>query len=507
MIYEFKSFMRSIFKQQSGLIYFSSVCVLMLVNFGFFPLSGGEEQYMGLTAQWINPEWITNSFTFTEFPGTRLVFQYITAPFITAFGIQKATFLLRIITLLLASLPLSILIKKIRIPLVGGVLALQLFFSLGQNLFGGEWMVNTYEPKALAYVFALWAVVQFLKNKYLSVAFLLALSTYFHFLIGGWILIVLGILMLVGKKWNSSLKSLGLYSIMMFPFIIYLFNGYFRTALSADAVVDPSWVYCYYRLPHHTGIFTSYEFFVHDSLVGVLLTLIGFVLSIKLLKKAKGIDEKLYSLVIIAFGLNLIFVVAAWVDGILLDQKASFLIKYYPFRTNSIALLLLLLLGTKAVFFWIKDKLTNTKLVTSCLVILVILSALRVNNEYRFSRLEKDIEFEQIVSQIKNTTKKDAVFTAVGIPLYDGRLNRFSRLTERELVATFKFTPAENNKIVEWYKRVAVVAAINKSPSIELNQHRATYGITHLISTRILEEVKGKELIRNNEYIVYELND
>ncbi len=207
--------------------YYLGILALLVINFLAFSLAGGEEQYLGFTAQWSDPNWIVNSFSFTEFAGTRLVFQWITAPFVSFFGIETAAYVLRFLNFAAIALPISLLFKRMNYSWLVSLVALQCFFILGQSFFGGEWIIKTYEPKSIAYIFVFFAIYYFSIEDYIKCSIHLVLATYFHFLVGGWVLILLGIILLTRKEWIPSVKALSIYILLLSPFIIYLFQCYF----------------------------------------------------------------------------------------------------------------------------------------------------------------------------------------------------------------------------------------------------------------------------------------
>lgn len=487
-------------KEHLDLKLYFGVLILLLVNFLFAPIAGGEEQYLGFTAQWNNPNWIIDSFSFTEFAGTRLIFQWLTAPFVEYLGIEWAAYVLRFINFAVLAMPLSLLLKRFSYSLVISVLALQCFFIMGQNLFGGEWIVKTYEPKSIAYIFVFYALYAFSISRYISTAVYLVLATYFHFLVGGWVLILLGVILLFERKWIPSIRALGLYFLLLSPFVFYLFQGYFGDVVIRENRTS-DWIYCYYRLPHHTGIFQSYEFFLDHAITGVLFTFLVFLLTF-----SKGIfryTQTERKLIQISFGINLLFVILAWVDGIYLDQKASFLIKYYPFRLNSLGLLFSSLVSIKTLYQIVVNNIRINTIVYALSLIILIIS---INSYHRSSTLSEDMEFDDIARQAMILTEPNSVFVLLDIPIYDGRNYRFPRLSRRDVLANFKFTPAESGKLYEWYDRVRAESKMIDNPEL-LEKYMPLYNFTHLVSKDILESERLELIYSNDTYKMYRIDD
>ena len=113
---------------------------------------------------------------------------------------------------------------------------------------------ESFEPKSIAYIFLFYALNDLLEHKYSRTGMFLAISTYFHILVGGWFLVALLIYLALNRKFKEAFKTVLFYSLICLPFAIYLFNGYFLNP-SPETEINLDWVYVYYRLPHHLGIF------------------------------------------------------------------------------------------------------------------------------------------------------------------------------------------------------------------------------------------------------------
>ena len=133
----------------SILLIFSILCLNKLG----FQLTGGEEEYLAFSKQYMNPAWIQDSFSMTEYAGTRIVFQLIFGSILYFFDFEFVVFFGRIINFLLISVPLAFIFNHLKFKWIHTLIIIQLFVMSSQNFFGGEWMIGGLEPKSFAYIY------------------------------------------------------------------------------------------------------------------------------------------------------------------------------------------------------------------------------------------------------------------------------------------------------------------------------------------------------------------
>ena len=173
--------------------------------------------------------------------------------------------------------------------------------------------------------------------------FFLALATYFHVLVGGWVLLLFFFFFLFNKNWKPWKKSMTIYILLISPFLVYLISGYFLSS-GTSSEVNINFAYVYYRLPHHLGIALDWPFFIEHHLSGILMTLVAFIITFQIRKTLSGIRRDLASIVLIAFSINILFVLVAIGDNLFFEKSGGLFLKYYPFRTDSFALFIIYLL-------------------------------------------------------------------------------------------------------------------------------------------------------------------
>lgn len=463
-------------------------------------VSGGEEHYLTFAKQFTNPEWIPGSFTLTEYPGTRLIFQWIVGPLVEIMGFEPFVFWSRLVNFLLLSIPLALIFRKLRLGILETFVLVQLFVMSEQNLLGGEWIIKSFEPKSLAYAFVFFGIYFMLQSRYLLVGIALAVATYFHVLVGAWCMLAIGMLLLFEWNWKAILQASLPYMVCCAPFALYLADGYFSPAVSADEI-NTDWVYCYYRLAKHLGIFYFWEFFKSTHLVGVILTLGAFSLVLVLKRFAENkMLERLLIIAAIGFCINLVFVMVAYLDHAMLDNSGGLGLKYYPFRLNSIASLFLLI----SIYLWVRTKFGQrwkARLGWTVLVLVGVLSAGQVVNNVKRS-LKTDTDFDQMCVYIHNNTAQEAKFGLIGQSNKNRTYWGFIRKAERENFSVTKFIPADKQKIPEWYRRNVEHIAMNKKPELA-GSVAFKFGLDYILSDQKLNEDDLTMIHKQGAYQLY----
>lgn len=452
-----------------------SIALMLCACYLPYPVSGGENQYLAMAKQFMYPDWIPNSFTLTEFPGSRVVFQYIFGWPLKYMSIESAARFYRVINFFLVAFPLYKVLKHINLKNVTILLLIQVFLT-GQNQLGGEWMIGTFEPKTVSYVFFLWAFWFWLRKWPYKMLVAGVLACYFHIIVGGWFFIGLGLVSLFQNHWKHLLKPAVLAVVLLAPFVLYL-----SPLLLADGPVsDPSadYIYAYYRLPNHLGIATSMDYFISHHLKKTIITTVLFVLSFALQSKIK---PELRPWIRVGFGISLFYVGIAMLDSFYLDKQASFGLKYYPFRLNSFAYFLVI----TSVFVWVQQQLESRRWDGSKWLFLLAIGLMvgkGIDSSRSYLRSKKSIHPELDEWVLQNTEKTDVFL--LDIIDFAGPYNKnFIRLSERENYAVDKFVPAEKTKIIEWYRRQKVLVKIVKSKKYELNTLQQE-GINFIISEK-----------------------
>jgi len=461
--------------------YFLLCFALMVVNKLGFDVSGGEEQYLAFSRQYLDPEWIPGSFSLTEFAGSRIVFQWIMGFFMQRFSFEAVVFGARLVNFLLLSIPLGLFFHRLRFSLPFVFVAFQLFLMSEQNLFGGEWIIKTFEPKTVAYIFVFFALYHLTRSEHRAVAVHLALATYFHVLIGGWTILVIGLLQLSERHLRKAIEMAALYGIVVLPFALYLFSGYFGNEPPASGY-NLDWIYCYYRLPNHIGIWVTTDYFLKGHALGVALTLAMFAAGFWWKRYLRDTFRMLNNLMLIIFAINLLFVGVVATDHFIFDNSGGFGLKYYPFRTNALGMFLALIIVLKLLHDKLRATRYHTWIFRVVFVVILLLAAAQVVNNIKRSvkYFRADPDYRALCHYISQHTRKSDVFLLLQPDYGNPEYYAFNRRAERENFVVAKFVSAERTKLAEWYQRMNAFhrARRNLDSIVGL---RELYGVNYIV--------------------------
>ena len=239
------------------------------------------------------------------------------------------------------------------------------------------------------------------------------LGSYFHILVGGYAFtyLIASLLLFGGSKHRVKyLKLLAIYIVCLIPFVIYLKSAVVNTV---DHSPSADWIYSYYRHPHHIGLFKSLGYFYSKHFYGVLLSIFALIFSIYFFKV--NTNEKLARLnhfILLSLAGVLIWVVIAYFD------TEGILIKYYPFRVNTLTTLLLTLLVTHFLFTAIKQEfLSIFQFMIVCVSLIYLLKLGKPTLENMYAYLFEDTHTELIdaCDYIKQNTPRDAVILSLKV--------------------------------------------------------------------------------------------
>ncbi len=424
-------------------------------------LSGGEEQYLAYAKQAMDPEWIKNSISLTEKSGSRLVFQWIVGTCLQYISFETFTVIARLINYLLFAIALHTLFNKFRLPKLWTLFAFQIYILGKQSFFAGEWIFESFEPKTLAYAFLFFSLNTLLDRKIILSALLLAIGTYFHFLVTGWFVICLSIYWLFKKEYKSLLKFLISFTLLITPLGIYLYETILKQSAHFIDGINLNWAYCYGRLYHHLGIAISWDYFISKQLLGVITAIIVSVLLIRFKHKIKERDF-FASFTIIAISLSLFFVLFALYDSFILNQYAAFPLKTYPFRSMALAQFFTFLIAA----YYLNNNVNyihHKSVLSICILILFIAQSIKNYDNYSKST-NKTSSFSEMNKYIINNTPKNAVFHLNQIPYYISE--SFIRTTERDAIYIHKFIPAETYKL---YNRCVIAKELSALDNHQLS--------------------------------------
>lgn len=476
--------------------------IILCANELGWQLKGGEEQYMAFAKQYMDPEWIAGSFTLTEFAGTRILFQILIGSLLKVVEIPAGVFICRMLSYAGFAFAFGRLFQTLEFKWYWSLVCIQLFVMSPQCFFGYEWMVLSFEPKVIAYVFVILALDSSLKNQWSASGIWLSISMWFHFLVGGWMVVCLGLFLLGRRSWSEIRKFALPLFVIVTPLVFYLFGGYFNSA-PLETEFDLNWVYGYYRLPHHIGIFVTPEFFMDKEAFGVILSFVTLTAALAFRRSFSGKLKVLNQLMVIALSITLLFVFVAWIDRYVADYALAGILKFYPFRLSSFAFFAMVVLI--AGLIWQQSFILNKggSIRTGIAVVALLLGVVQVINHVK-DQFEPQFtdDYLEVVNFIRENVPEQSVFALINQPNNSSEYIAFIRLTERENFSVFKFVPGEKHKLNAWYKRQLLLEQVNNDNEMAEELSEA-YGVTHLLSQTPIPSKQA--LYTSKQFFVYAL--
>ncbi|MFC4721203.1 hypothetical protein ACFO5O_02635 [Geojedonia litorea] len=469
-------------------------CILLL-GYLSFDLNGNEEQYLLYAKQFMDPDWIASRYL-NEFPGTRLLYQFITGFLLQFMSFESLLISMRLLLCLLYAIALGKIYKTLKVSALHILLHLPVLFLLQQSFFGGSWLFVSVEPKGFSYVFIVFALYYFMKAHYRTMLVLLIIGTYFHVLVGVYVfLFFMGTLVFFEKpKQGYEFLKLGLiYVLALVPFVLYL-----RQAVTGAVEFSPSvdWIYSYFRHPHHLGIFKDLGYFYSHHFYGVCTTFIALCFSLYFHRFATSEQlKRLNGFVLLSLSWVLIAVVIAFFD------KEGVLLKYYPFRILTISTFVVSLLFSIFIFSSLRSKylqVWKTLIILISFICIVKLAKPNLKGLYVYFNQNPYLALNAMGSYVKTHTKKDAVVLSF---LSDLSLNR--RL-ERDRFVVYKFIPADMKAIPEWYERELYKRQLANNLEL-LKDRKPSYKIDYVLAKQPLKSNLLELVHREDTYYLYKL--
>jgi len=467
------------------------IFLLLCLNYLSFKLTSNEEAYLPMAKQFMDPLWMPNSFSFNEWPGNRLIFQFIAGTALKYMTFEQVAFIGRLVVFMVIAFPVGKLFKLLHVNNLPAILLFQIYL-IKQSFFAGEFIFKDFEPKSLAYIFVLTGLNCLLEGKYNIAALWSVLAAYLHILVGSWFfLVVLLFTWISTRKAGTLVRQLLLFSILLTPIFLYLAKEIFKDGSIINGInIDQ--VYVYFRNPHHLAPLSVKGYLprtiFHISIAGLL-----FLLTLFFFSKEKGSDfDALYNLNVIIF--TILFVSL----GIsLFDHNGKFL-KFYPFRLAALGSFLMYIY----IFKWVALKWSPPETMKLVLILIgfCILSVISGHTLRKFIYPVKKPEFEELVKFITQNSKKTDVFLTMED--YDLSL---SRQTDRAVFVNFKFDPGGGKKIYDWYWRIVALKKLNSNIGY-LNDILKKYKLDYVLSNHALPPTERLEpVFGNSSYCLYKI--
>ena len=487
------------------------VFIVLSVFFLGFRLKYNEEQYFAYAKAFMDKDWMPGSFLFTDFPGTRLLFQYIAGLTLRFLTFEQLTLTGRMAMFMLYAFPVAALAQLLKFNNVLLVFWLSVLYMPQQNFFGGEWIFGGLESKSVAYLFILWSLYYLLKEDLLRSVLFAALATYWHFLAAGWFGLNLFIFMIIYHR--SAAKKMFWYwtgyILIQIPLLIYLFAGLMEDKQSVINSINTNYVYTFIRNPHHIGIFQSLDYFYHHHFYKVLLAIVALILAIRVFRhQSRRLILSMNRMMMIIIIQILLFVPVAWLD------KQGSIMKFYPFRESVIAMLLFqLILLTLFRDRWIPALYRRfgshvgkkrwylahlSAIMTVFLITFGLKIVSRIEN-FQHDRPEMN-DLNQLADVLHKTSAPGDQF--LFLCGEDDINTGLPRKAERDCYFYFKFIPTTPGGIYKWYLRYTWKNKLMEHPEL-IPEFEVKNAVPYIVTCKELNAGYLTLLTSNTYYRLY----
>ncbi len=473
------------------------IFTLLCINH-FIPLpDANEEMYFGLALQYMDPSWIPDSFSFTESPGTRLLFQYPVGWALKVLSFEWVAVIGRLICYGIFSILLARIFSFLQLTNLTVFFLLQVIFNRNQSFLAGEWIFQDFETKTIAYVFVLLSIISLIKEKWRTAVLWTVPAVYFHVLVGGWYFIALFIYLMMRRLPIKMLFIYGsVFTLLVLPYLYYLSSQVLIDQREVINGVNLNWIYTYYRNPHHTVTFyMGWPWFRIHRFDGFLMLMASIVLGTIFYRKT---DHPIVrNLWIFCFATYIVLIFGIGISAV---DTTGRILKFYVYRIGSISFLFTIML----LLFELQQWITSTKYKKVLLWVMLAGCLISIPHVlYRkISKLPpKDPDYQEMIKYMKEN-----------LPLGTEVLGDFStvrfgfmRKTRCDLFITQKYVPSGGEKLYEWYQRFEDQQKLEKNWAL-LPGLLDKYEIDYIFTSENLghfEEVKLT--VKEGAYQLYEV--
>ena len=504
ILFKLRSF---IFENKNWIVNF--VLIFALIIFLMPPSEqwrSNEETYLGLAWRMFSPENLSKISALRDPVYNRFLFDYLTGFSINHIGFEWTHALGRIIVALLYSASLVTLFRSLNLSPIDSYTIILTFVYLHEDILGGESLFKGFEPKTLAYPFVFFSFYTSLKKRFKFSYFLLIIATYFHLLVG----VFWSFVTLIGQLyWTRNIKQTLLdslkYLIACSPLFLMIVVQQLQAQETVNSTPQATWIYSYFRNPHHVAPFASAKELASWS--RGILSLFGLtVASVVLYHNSRNKNEKEFSKLILALNLYLIFsLVISYFD------ENGVLGKFYLFRPSSVTLLLTLCLYV----VYLKNRLSKNINQLS-FVVLVLISVLAIPHLSSYKSIISSVKSavpDETPSYVNNLKLEQIIKSSnnMDIFLIDPELERaylsFERKYNRPTLIYYKFVPTTASEIVRWYKLLNMREELfyKGCPAKIMEEYPIRYLLTK--NDRVSVDSCGKELFKNQEVKLIKLQN
>ncbi len=421
------------------------IFALLCINH-FIPLpDANEEMYFGLALQHVEPGWVPDSFSFTESPGTRLLFQWPVGMALKVLSFEWIATLGRLLCYGIFSVLLAGIFSSFQLTNLSVFFLLQVIFNRNQAFFAGEWIFQDFETKTIAYIFILLSLRAVIKERWKASVLWTVPAVYFHVLVGGWYFIALFIYLNLKRLPLKTVISYGfLFSVLVLPYLFYLSGQVLIDQRNVINGVNLDWVYTYYRNPHHTvSFYKGWSFFRIHRFDGFLMLLAAIILGTIFYRKTDNPLVKNFWL--FAFATYILLLLAIGISAVDTTGK---ILKFYVFRIGTVSFLATCIL----LLYEVQNAINKSRFKNALVLTMLAGSLISIPHvlHRKISKLPpEDPAYQSMTEYMReNLNPGTTVLGSFNSVDFD-----FIRKTRCDLFITQKYVPSGGEKLYEWYHR------------------------------------------------------
>ena len=218
------------------LFHWGILFLLILILRGWPVPTGNELLYFVPPIRQFDPTFILNDWFFSRPFYPHYFFNLFSGLFNLLLSAETVGWLGRLLCWSLTIIALLRLGEHFGIPLWAVSLSISLWLIYGQSLVGGEFVIGTFEPKAIAYTFLLFSLTAFIKKEHIRASVLLGLTFTFHPAVGLFAILSIGpSLLILRYPLTTVLKITFLTTISSAPLFFLITPEVFgHSALSSE---------------------------------------------------------------------------------------------------------------------------------------------------------------------------------------------------------------------------------------------------------------------------------
>ena len=480
--------------------YLFALCLFvfcLIIQEPSYKLFGSEIHYMGEALQKVinyYPSQYSAYFQNNNLFSYRMIFDLLTSGIhLLTDNIILTANIGRLILALLFTLSIFHFSKSLEMNMFTTIGTLSFFMLMNQQLVGGDRIFgNGFQSSAISYSFVILSISFYLRNNIKYFIFYSIVSTFLHFIIGGyWFAFCLIALFYQDKNINNFIKNSLIYLFFCLPLLLSLYFDIFDNQSNINQVND---IFAF-RSKHHVFPFYSFSTFLW-WIPGLIFTFVYLIYSITAI--LNNYEKKLNLLIIIGSFQIFIFLIISFFD------KSYFLGNIFPFRSSSVILLL--------TFFSIFKRVSSSNI--NFFLIFTVVFTVSLNVIYPalgriiFDNPEslksgKDNSKENLYKYIKTNTKLNDVIVRVN---NSNDLSNLEIITQRPTYVHWKIIPTTSKLAIEWWGKYNLKNKLNYNNCKNIEYNFINYII---VDPQDLSEFQkcGTAAYSNNKFTVIQLND